>query len=582
MAVVDRASGPRGAVVWWVAALSALALGLALASAPVAQARAEDTPVQQAVTLDSPAVVRIVSAVQAQLTCAACAPDGTDIVSPAPGSAPFTYFSSGSGAFISPDGAILTADHVVDHSINNPEDVSFVEQQAAQDIAQRPQYNMTADQAIQLLQNNSHVSIQFSVRVQRAYLSTAYTGALHDTQHIYAFDISAIVASSPVLKQDTAIVRINTAGVRPAPDFPYLTLTTAPVQALDNVTAIAFPADADLALTAADFTELVNPQQSDPNTLTSLLSPSVNQGSVTNANEVRSDGTPVYEATGIGSNGSSGGPVINDQGQVIGFVDAGPSTGRLTFITPSTVVAPYAVKAGVANPPQGRFMGLWSKALSDYYATGNCHWTNAAADFATLSKQYPQFDGDAALANNARLKAAGESCSTTGGASTGGGSRGDALAGLAIIGGCLLAVMLLIGGVLFLVIAMIRRKPAPKPAVAPGYQLPPPPASPPVIPPAPIARPNTPIVSGPAQNYPPAPAPRGLPQSPYSPASPPAPGPYTPSAYAPGAQFPRQPAPNAPVSPIPTRFCTNGHVVMEADASFCPLCGSPVSASPQR
>ena len=453
-----------------------------------------NTPVQQAVTRDSPAVVRIVSVVTAQLTCSTCAADGSDIVSPASGSAPFTYFSSGSGAFISPDGAILTADHVVDHSMNNPEDVSFVEQQAAQDIA--PRYNTTSDQALLYLQNNpSKVSIAFTVTFQRAYLSTAYTGNLHDVRHIYAFDVSSIVASSPVTKQDTAIVRINTSGVTPAPDFPYLALSIQHVQALDTVTAIAFPADADLALNNADFTALVSPATSDPNTITSLLSPSVNSGSVTNANEVRSDGTPVYEANGISSNGSSGGPVINDQGQVIGFVDAGPATDRLTFIIPSTVVATYAAQAGVANPPQGRFMGLWAKALTDYYATGSCHWTSASADFTTLIKQYPQFGGATALADEARLKAAGESCSTTGGASTASGSSGDVATGLVIIGGCLLAVLALVGGVIFLVVAMLRRKPAPKPPVAPmtpGY------------PPAPYARPDNPMLSGPAQGYSPA------------------------------------------------------------------------------
>ncbi len=561
MAVGNRAGGPRRVVALGIAALALGALALGLAGAPVAQAHAADTPTQQAVTLDSPAVVRIFSVVDAQLTCSACSSDGSDIVSPASGSAPFTYFSSGSGAFISPDGAILTADHVVDHSVNNPEDVDFVEQQAAQDIASR--YSANSSQVLQFLQNNpSRVSIAFSVTLQRAYLSTAYTGNLHDTRHIYAFDVSSIVASSPVAKQDTAIVRINTSGVSPAPDFPYLTLSSQPVQALDTVTAIAFPADADLALNSADFTALANPSISDPNTITSLLSPSVNSGSVTNANEVRPDGTPVYEASGISSQGSSGGPVINNQGQVIGFVDAGPATDRLTFIVPSTVAAKYAAQAGVANPPQGRFMGLWSKALGDYYATGTCHWTNAAADFATLDKQYPQFGGDAALANNARLKAAGESCSTTDGASQTGGPSTDALWGFAIIGGCLLAVLALIAGVIFLIVSLLRRKPAPKPAATFGYSPAQPPNAPaaPVYPPAPYASPNNPVISGPAPGFPPA----QEPQPPYLSAPPASPG------------------PSAPVSPGRTRFCVNGHAVLEADAAFCPICGAPVTVPPPR
>src|SRR6185437_1764895 len=85
---------------------------------PALRAQAADSVAQQAVQLDSPAVVRIVSVVNASLTCSGCASDGSDIHSPSDGSV-FTYYSSGSGAFITPGGAILTADHVVDHSLNN-------------------------------------------------------------------------------------------------------------------------------------------------------------------------------------------------------------------------------------------------------------------------------------------------------------------------------------------------------------------------------------------------------------------------------------------------------------------------------
>lgn len=554
--------------------LALLALGLASAGAPVALAHgaqtaraADETPAQQAVTLDSPAVVRIVSVVQARLTCSGCASDGSNIVSPATSSDPITYFSSGSGAFISPTGAILTATHVVDHSINNPEDVDFVEQQASQDISTR--FNATADTVLSYLRNNpNNVSIEFTTTFQRTFLSTAYTGNLTSVSSIYGFDVSQIVASSPVAKQDTAIIKINTSGVSPAPDFPYLTLSSQRVQNLDTVTAIAFPADADLALNNSDFTALADPTSSDVNTLTSLLSPSVNPGSVTNANEVRSDGTPVYEATGIGSNGSSGGPVINAQGQVIGFVDAGPQTNRLTFIIPSTVVANYATQAGVGNPTPGRFMTLWSKAVSDYYAAGTCHYTNATLDFATLGKQYPQFDGAKQLADDARLKAAGESCAT-GGASTAG-ATGDVTAGFLIIGGCLLAVLALIAGVIFLVVALARRKPKPAKVMTPFAQAPlyappaqaaaPPPIlyrqqDGPVYPPAIAAPPAQPVMQPPMQ------APAFPPQTQQAPSSP----------YVGAAQAP-QPILSAPLGP--TRFCPQGHVVLESDATFCPTCGA--------
>lgn len=534
----------RGGGLWRIvpALCAALALVWAFAGVWPAQAHAQtpawraDTTAQQAAQLDSPAVTRIVSVVTASLTCSACASDGSDIHSPHDGST-FTFYSSGSGAFISPDGAILTADHVVDHSMRNSEDVTFVEQQAAQDIA--TQYNVTSDQALTYLQAHpSKVAITFQVAFQKAFLSTAYTGNLPATNHLYAFDVSSIAASSPVDKQDTAIVRIDTSGISPAPDFPYLQLSSDPVNLLDSVTAIAFPADADLALNTADFTALANPGASDINTINSLLSPSVNTGTITKSNEIRPDGTPVYEASSIASNGSSGGPVIDTQGQVIGFVDAGPSTDRLTFIIPSAVAAKYATQAGVAHPPAGRFMGLWSQAYGEYTSASACHWTNAAKDLTTLQREYPSFGGAASYLAQAKQRAASETCAT-GGASTSPTLTSDVLAGFALIGGCIVAVIALILGVIFLIVALTRRarkRRQPAPVAAP--------AAPPAVPAA-VRQPSV--------------------------------GPYAPTIYAPSGFQPAQ----AP-QPAGRRVCPNGHAVEEADAAFCPVCGAPLQGASGR
>lgn len=531
------------AFVWaLVGSGAALAMTPAQPAQPAQRAQAASSVVQQAVQLDSPAVTRIVSVVNASLTCSGCASDGGDIHSPSAGGT-FTYYSSGSGAFITPDGAILTADHVVDHSMNNSDDVAFVEQQAAQDIANQPQYNVTSDQALSYLQSHpSQVAITFKVIFQKAFLSTAYTGNLPDTRHVYAFAITSTIASSPVDKQDTAIVQIDTSGISPAPDFPYLYTSSRPVNALDNVTAIAFPADADLALNNADFTSLADVSSSDVNTINSLLSPSVNTGTITKANEVRSDGTLVYEASSIASNGSSGGPVINDYGEVIGFVDAGPATtDRLTFIIPSDVIDTYIAQAGMSSVSQGRFWGMWMDAMAQYNATNSCHWTYATQDLTTLKQQYPAFGGVAPYLAQAKLKAASESCAT-GGASPAG-AAGDVVAGLALIGGCAVALIALILGVIFLVIALARRRKRRKPApvVATPYV-------------APHAAPYLPTA------YPPA-------QAPPAPAQPPA---YLPNA------------PNAPNAPYPPgmRLCPNGHAVAEADAVFCPICGAPIQRGP--
>lgn len=464
MSELTRRAGRRASIFGLCAALALAWVALwASTSTPPALAHSAAAPVhransvtQQAVQLDSPAVVRIVSVVTARLTCTGCASDGSDIHSPS-GAGTFTFYSSGSGAFISPDGAILTADHVVDHSMSNSEDVAFVESQAAQDVAAR--YSVTADQAQQYFTSHpTKVAIDFKVTFQSAFLSTAYTDNLPETGHIYAFAIKSIAANSSVDKQDTAIARIDTTGISPAPDFPYLTLSSGPVNALDTVTAIAFPADADLALNNnADFTALAAASSSDVNTINSLLSSSVNSGTITKANEIRSDGTLVYEASSIASNGSSGGPVINDQGQVIGFVDAGPQTDRLTFIIPSAVAAKYAAQAGAAGSAPGRFMGLWTQAMTEYNSPAACHWTTAAQDLTLLKQQYPAFGGVNRYLTQARSQAAHETCASAT-ATPAPTLSGDILAGFGIITGCLVAAIALVVGLIFLVIALPRRR----------------------------------------------------------------------------------------------------------------------------
>lgn len=512
-----RRAGPRRLPTLVALGLCAvLACVWALASAsPVAAAPAHpaDNVVQQAVQVDSPAVVRIVSEISANLTCAGCASDGSDIQWPFTGSS-FTYYSSGSGAFISPTGVILTADHVVDHSANNPEDVTYIEQQALQDIASN--YTSAASQALALAiqQNNPKLSVDLHVVVQEAFLSTAYTGKVSSAQHIYPFHITSTAASSPVAAQDTAIVQIDTSGIKPAPDFPYLTLATSTVSVLDNVTAIAFPASADCGSGSNNnnFIALLNASASNISAINCLLTPSANVGKITKANE-----SVVYEASNIASNGSSGGPVINDQGQVIGFVHGG--SDNLTQIIPSAAVAKLAGQAGVSTAAQGRFMSLWTKAMTEYNATTSCHWTSAEADLTTLKTQYPTFGAVTPYLAQAKQSAASETCA----AGTSTTAAGDVAAGLWIIGGCVVAGLALILGVIFLAVALTRRRRRPSVAAAPY-----------------------------AGSLPAAYTPPAAPPTPY------------------------QPQPHAPVSPSAARICPNGHMVVESDATYCPNCGAPM------
>jgi serine protease Do len=541
-------------------ALGSLALTLTAPGALAASTIASDgSGNDHAVKLASPAVVRIISVIDEALRCSGCASDGSDIYSPQSGS--FHFVSTGSGAFISPDGYILTADHVVDHSINNPIDVDALENAAASDIAQR--YNATQSDVLQFFQQNpGKLGFYIQTESEVVYLSTAYTGQLQSTAQTVSYPVSRIVANSSPDQQDTAIIKVE------ANDMPSLTLASSSAIAVGNsVTAIGYPADADAVVNGGDFTVLADPSQSDANTISSLLSLSVNTGQIT-AEKNLSDGTPEYETTGIAAPGSSGAPVIDQQGQIIGFVDASTSNDRLTFVVPSSVVTEYTRQAGADMTP-GPFMKQWTSAINAYDANTPCHWTQAYKDLQVLHANYTQFGGVVPFLQNAQKQATPSECPPP--------PAPNRLPGELGIG------IVLIVGMLVVAFLVIRRRKhitsqvqaQPQGQFNTGNMTPPP---------FPGIRqcPYGHIVSDPAAyNCPVCGSSLG------AGTPPPPPTPYTPP-YAGGHSGNTQygglgPATHSTTyivtpSPTPVYRCRTGHSVFEPNAHFCPRCGAPVES----
>ena len=578
----------RGASLSLLAALMAMMLTPLLAVAPVAGAHAApgaapaDGANRHGVNLASPAVVRIVSEVDGQVVCKGCN-QGSDITFPLDGGT-YALAFSGSGAFISSDGYVLTADHVVDYANNDQIILDFFNQ-AVSEFAQATNTSQSDAQALFLeLVNQDLIRVPTQVTAQKVFLSTAYTGSLNNPSQVTSYDITRIVASSSVDKQDVAVVKVE------AHDMPYLQLAPGnTVKVQDTITAVAYPADAD----TGNFTALLSPGSGgNVNTANSLLTVSVNTAQVT-GQKTFADGTPVYETSGLANHGSSGGPVIDTQGRIIGVVDAiavsgGQEDTRVVYLIPSDVAAQYVRQAGATSG--GAFMQAWTKAISEYDATGPCHFTNAKRDLTTLKNSYPAFGGVTPFLTDAQGKATAAECPAPG-------------PNLAVIGGICGGLLVLLAIVAVLIFAVTRRgkKPQAQPAVAGGYMPAPTPnmyGQQQLPPGAPGG--YTPQLQTPTPGYTPTPQattpyaptmPSGVGAAPY--AAPPTATPQ-PQAYPPQPQQaygtpqptpqppmqpqqPMQPAPTPQPAPSPaTRVCANGHTVADPSAQFCPVCGAPV------
>jgi len=560
--------------------------------------------------LDSPAVARIVTEVDAQVICAGCSNNGSNYVFPSAQQVYPVEFA-GSGAFISSDGYLLTAYHVVD--LNCADNQGSVLQYWQSDVESNYQsYGFSdasaATQFVQNVYNNNLLSVQCqNTSFSEVFPSSAYTGSLSSAGALVGYKVTQIVQSSPVSQQDTAIIKVD------APhDMPYLTLAAqSDVQTGESITAIAFPGDAD----QASFGVLLNPTQAnaDVNTLDNLITPSIDSGQITTTQTLQ-DGTVTYETAGIAYHGSSGGPAVDDQGRIVGFFDyltsgSASQSQRVSVMIASAVAATYAKQAGLATPRAGTVEPLWTKAMNDYYGSGPCHFGNAYSDLTQLRTLHPEFGGAQSFLVSAQQKQTPSACQAS--------LQHGPSAFLIVV--LLLIVLALIGaGVYFFV---IRRR-APHAVLAPvspggatidgaarwpgdmsqggGYFGPAgalgagqptvpgaydPTSAPPTPAPgagqqsyAPGYMPNAAPGYTPAPNFPPAtPAPQYPPTSSVPPATP---APATPATPAPAAPVPVAATPAAPMLAPGERMCLNGHIVNDPGAHFCAICGATVQSPP--
>ncbi len=340
-------------------------------------------PVVRQVDIARPAVVRIITRLGGHLTVQ-FAPTTQSATFPLSGGS-YPLELSGSGAFISAHGDILTADHVV----NPPHDQSINDalyQTAASDIADyinahfRVSQPATSDGVLADLEAGVFPSTPtYDQPSSEVYLSTAYAGSIDATRfsNIPAKDhasVDRIEAQSSFDAMDVAIIHVN--GMD---DMPSIQLDdSSQVAEQDTLTVIGFPGLADVS--------------SSP---TNLMTSSINKVYVS-AMKTTDANAPLIQVGGNIEHGDSGGPALDDSGHIVGIVSFGlldpNGTGQTSFLQASNSARTLMQSLNLNTAP-GLFEQAWAQAFNDYASPAPGHWHKAFRELQDLVNGHPAFLG---------------------------------------------------------------------------------------------------------------------------------------------------------------------------------------------
>ena len=408
-------------------------------------------PVVRAVDIAAPATVRLATLYDGHIELDLC---GQAVVLPSSGDG-YIKGGLGSGAFISANGDILTADHVVHIDKASLDGEMFQDEQSATDIARTINshagclginYRVTAaDIAGGYIQ---YVGIPYRTSYSEprrlAWQSTAYTGPIladssDDMQKVMLavpYKEASLVTSSTFDQNDLAILHVGLT------DTPSIQLDdSSDVAVQDQLTVIGFPGNGDVYGNATD-----------------LLTPSVN-GAMVSAIKLGPNGAKLIQIGGNVEHGDSGGPALDAAGHIVGVVSftfAGiDPPGSTAFIRTSNNARTLITSAGVSMR-SGTFQKLWEQAFADYASTAPGHWHTAARELDALSASYPSFKGIQEYQKFADAAAQTESTNAIDLS-----SQSGILIAAAVAGVVILAIVLIVIGV-------VRRRRRARVALAPA------------------------------------------------------------------------------------------------------------------
>lgn len=264
---------------------------------------------------------------------------------------------SGSGAIISSDGYIVTNAHVVEATQKKDEDIA----------------NEAFEQLVSIVADYFKVDYETAYNYMVAY--TQYT----DIQRVLkvvlpggdVLDGEVKSYGAPINEgKDVAVLKIE------GKNLPTIPLGNSDdIQNQDNIWVSGYPAAADSDLLSPD---------------SSLVS-SMTAGQISATSKKTEQGSPVIQINAAATHGNSGGPVINDKGQIIGLLTFrgdtvnGQEVQGFNFAVPVNTVREFVNQAGVRNT-KSETDKLFQEGLELYWGG---YYKHALEKFEAVQRIYP-------------------------------------------------------------------------------------------------------------------------------------------------------------------------------------------------
>ncbi len=347
----------------------------------------------------------------------------------------------GSGFFVSADGYVVTNAHVV-------EDIKKGEESARTEAFSALAAKIQKQYAKELEEMSDAQKAELVRTLQQGATAVPNAAIVLPDGTKLKYEIKAY--GKPGEGSDVAIIKVD---IKDAPNLVVADSDKVLIQ--DKVLAIGYPG-------AADMQGLLDDK--------SQLEATINEGAVS-AIKRTGAGEPIIQISASITHGNSGGPTINDKGEVIGLSTFG-SRGEVqgfNFIVASLTVRKFLAEAKVDTSPS-QTSKLWKKGLEEL-------WTldldNAIIDFEEVMTLFPVHSEAPKMLRQARalkkegkgkppkvevVAATGSGSDSGGGTSMGpgggvGGGDGGSGAGVAVA-----VVLVLVGLVGGAVVYMKRKK----------------------------------------------------------------------------------------------------------------------------